>query len=709
MVNGLGRHLFVLPAALLLVAGSLGAQDARQAFQEGKRFLYMNEPEKALEKFREAMNADPSHGQAYALWRETDAKIWEYMMRQGGDFEKIARRLQLLASVERKRRVSDPETIRGLIERALSEDRQDRNDALIDLMSNHGEYAVPFFVDALGNVDEEDKQIYAISAIDQIGRVSTLPLLPLLGSENKQLRQNAALCLRFIKDDRALPWLKRLAESDPDAGVREVATKGVMVIGGSVVPASKALFLEHSRRYLTGDPRLLRGDDVSEVLWSLNDGKLESRPVPAELFGLELAKEAAYGALEVDPSSQAAVVALARAYVAEKAVVDSVLTQDSEAEGISAIKDSIDNMAITVLAAGSEALRQVVNEHLDENMVPAAVAALRTLGDLEDPANLGGSPLLDGLSSGDKRVSYTCALILSGMDARLSDAQRNQVVANLGRAVLEQAVRVVQVVDPDTDNVRIAKQASSPEMWVTVDTTVADAVAKLRRFRNADVVVVNVRQEDLLARDLIDAVKRTQGLENTKIILVADNPDPAAETFGETVDGVLQGPITAVALQNKVDEVLQDVELDSNRAQAEAIAVSAAEALARLDPASFNVAEASASLARAAARKGKVAVFALEALGRAGKFEVIGEVQKALADNLDNAEISIAAARALGRMMARAGEAPKEVIDALMAIATNQDNAAGIRAAAVSALGRAPLAASKRAEVLRVLRVDPRQ
>ena len=168
---------------------------------------------------------------------------------------------------------------------------------------------------------------------------------------------------------------------------------------------------------------------------------------------------------------------------------------------------------------------------------------------------------------------------------------------------------------------------------------------------------------------------------------------------------MIQGPLKAEELDTRVKAVLDGVALDSGRAAAAAYAVGAAKSLARIDLATYNVAAASAPLAVAARRKGKVAVYSLNALGRAGSFDVVPQVLTVLNENLDSADIAIAAAGALGGMMERHGQAPDEVVDALMNIAAKGDKK--VRAAATAALGRAPLTAAKRVEIMQKLRVDP--
>ncbi len=710
MVHGFGRSLFALSAAALFGVSSVHAQDAQDSFKEGVRLLRLGKEDAALKKFQAALAADPSNEDAYNLWKDLDYTVWAQMMAKKGDFAKIARHFLSLATVERKARSADPERIKPLVKKALSGEYEVRRDALVKLATDHGEFAVPYFVDALANSDNESQQIFAVSALEQIGRPATLPTLALLKSDNRTLRLNATAALLYIRDKRALPALKLLSEQDKDAGVREVATKAVAKIGGNRVPSSLALFLDHSHRYLTGDPILLQDGDVSPVLWRWTGGALKSRPVPHQLFGLELSKGAAYGALEVDPANFDGMVALSRAYIAEKTVTENTLARNPDDEGLKAAKPSIEEMGINVLAAGTKVMRAAAQADIQEGMIPAAVVGLRSLATLEDPKHLDGSPLLSALKSSDKRLRYAAALTLSGMkDATMAPNLKDLVVANLSQAVLEQAVRVVKVIDPDPSNRKVAMEASSKARGVFVEGTASakDALADLSIFPNVDVIVLNEKLDTLTPFDVINYVRQSNNLSGVKIILISDDVAKARETYGDKVQAYIKGPLTGEALKNRVDEVLKGLPLDENRARASAYAISAAKALANLDSDNYTLGVATQQLLAAAKRDPKVAVPSLMALGKAAGSEAIPGLVKILVSRKAEPGVCAAAAGALGQVMERAKTAPKNAVEGLVAIATDRSLDSKVRAAAVAALGRAPLVPGERTKLLRTLRVDP--
>lgn len=701
MVHGFGRSLLVFSTALLFSASPLLAQDAKEAFQEGVRLLRLSQDSEALAKFQEAVAANPTNEEAYELWKETQSRVWAAMMEKD-DFAKVATHFLRLAQLERQRMSADADTIRALVAKSLAADYGERSAANAELMSRHGEFAVPFFVDALGNADDETQQSYAILALDRIGRSATLPLLSLLESENALLRRNAAAALHYIEDTRALPALKHLAESDEDAAVREVAASAVKKIGGDNLASATDLYLKQADGFLNGNPELMRDGDIRPVLWSFKDGKLVSRAVPAALFQYELAKDWAYGALNVDPQSEAAVVSLTRAYAAQKAVVKNA-SGDEAVEAVAKQLPGIDN---AILAAGPEVARAAYAANVKSGLVEAANEMAPQLAELEDPNDVQGSPLVSSLTSPDKRLRFGSAIALSKMGAKLDDAQKAQVISALGEAVLEQSRRVVHVINSDDGAAGIARNASSGARGLVVEASksAVDELPMLTRFP-PDVLVLEENLQTLLVDDVLRWMGKRGQFANTKVILVTKDKAGAAETYGEKIHGYIEGGLSVAGLRAAIDEVLDGVPLRSD--EADKVAAQAADAIAKLDPTVFPVANASAKLIEASGLKEAVAVASLDALAKAGGAQQIASIVGVLKSRMSDVSVCKAAADALGKIMARAGVADKAAVDALVAIARDVDADAACRTAAIAALGRAPILPGTRVKLLRELRVDP--
>lgn len=707
MVNGFARSLLVLSAALMASTSGAFAQDsARDLFDQGVQLLYQNKDAEALQKFKGAVSLDPSMADAYSIWKKTEQRVWASMMVKNDELAKVARHFLRMAQLERKRFQADEATIRAAVEGALSDDYETRVQANNDLMSNHGDYAVPYLLDALGNADEDTRQTYAILALDRIGRAATLPLVAAVQSENALLRRNAAAALYYIGDSRALPALKRLADSDADASVRETAHKAVRKIGGAEVGSALALYLQHSHDYLVGSGRL-RDGDVLDGVWSFADGKLVHRPVPTSVFGLELAKESAYGALAVDPTSEAGLIALTRAYTAERAVVAAAVR--SGAEDMGSLEGSLGEISITVQLAGAGIVRKAFAQSVAEGMVPAAAATLDTLAKLEDPDDLGDSPLIESLVHEDKRIRYGAAMALAGMNAKLSDAARSNVVAALSRAVLEQSVRLVAVIDPVVENRGVYSNCNSKSEGLVVEAngSTTRVLAQLATYPR-DVLVIHEQLETMLVDSVLKFCKDRPHLAKMKVILVTKDPAGAQQVYGARIDEYLKTPVTVEGLTGRIAKVLEGVDAGSSRMEAEATAATAAKAIANLDPAAFPVGGASGHLVQAAQRTNDaVAVPSLIALGRAGGDGDLAGIVVVMNGSKARESVCAAAADALGRIMARSGNVNQASIDALAALARDKGLSAAIRGAAGAALGRAPILPGTRTKLLQDLRVDP--
>ncbi|MCB9891773.1 MAG: HEAT repeat domain-containing protein [Planctomycetes bacterium] len=700
MVHGFGRSLLVFSTSLLFSATSLLAQDAKEAFQEGVRLLRLNQNEEALVKFREAVSANPSNEEAYQLWKDTQSRVWAAMMEKD-EFANIATHFLRLAQLERQRMSADADAIQALVKKSLSADYNERSAANAELMSKHGEYAVPFLVDALGNADNDAEQSYAILALDRIGRAATLPLLAVLQSESALLRRNAAAALLYIEDTRALPALLALAANDEDAAVREVAARAVAKLGGSADASAVDTYLSQCEGYLTGKNSQLRDGDIRPVLWSWQEGKLVPRDVPAAIFPYELSKDFAYRALDVDPQSEAAVVALTRAYSAIKAVVASA-DGDEALAGVAAKLPQIDD---AMFAAGPAVVRAAYAANVSDGLVPAAKEALDVLAKVEDPSDLQGSPLLESLESNDKRLRYGAAIALSSMGAKLEPQKRQEVIAALGDAVREQSRRIVQVIDSSDAADGIARNASSGAKGLVVEASKSalTELPMLTRFP-PDVLVLEEKLENLLVDDVLRwMAKRPERFANTKVVLITKDKAAAEQTWGDKINGYIEGGLSVEGLRAAVDTVLDGVPLRND--EADQVAAKAADAISKLDPKVYPVADASAQLIEAAGLKEAVAVASLEALANAGGAQQLAGIVSILEARKSEPSVCKAACDALGHIMSRAGIADQAAIDALSAIAKGEDQAC--KTAAITALGRAPILPGLRAKLMRDLRVDP--
>ncbi|MDA7494697.1 HEAT repeat domain-containing protein, partial [bacterium] len=207
-------HQSLLAAAVALVVG--GSALAQNSLQDAVNLLRLNKTTEAVQKLQEIIQGDPSNEEAHDLYRSVSQDEWYMLMTEKGEVQKIARSILERAKSTQRERSRDEAAIDSLVATATesSNDYGTRQAAVNKLVGEHGEFAVPALVTMLGDSDNVDGQIYAISVLRQLHSVAVLPLIEALKSSNDLTVQNACAALNLIGDSRALPALTHLANDD---------------------------------------------------------------------------------------------------------------------------------------------------------------------------------------------------------------------------------------------------------------------------------------------------------------------------------------------------------------------------------------------------------------------------------------------------------------------------------------------------------------
>lgn len=699
MANVFGKTLIGLVAASF-VTGPLSAQDPESTFAEGIKALRLGKREEALAKFQEVMAADPSHEQAFAIWRQTDQDMWRWLMMEQGDIEKVAKEIQSRARLRRKEMSRDEDAINAAIELATSADKDfgERSEGIAKLVAEHGEFAVPALVAKLGNSEDSKSQDLAIVALWRLGTVATLPLIEAMQSENPLVRRNVAAALSHIGDPRAVPALQAAASNDRSEEVRYVAARAVERLGGRGNAVEN--FLAQAERYLSG-----RETAVSETVWDLADGNLQPVAVPTSIFPLRVAQKFAMAAWRTEPASAAAKSVYARALLAEAAAIEAGLAAagDSASEALQALANRPADLRVTAIALGPTVLRSALADARKSGMAPVAVECARLLGQTEDRASLASSTLVAGLQDDDKRVAYACALALVEASDGTNVPQSDAVVRVLGNAATEESLRTVLVVDGSEGVRRTAKEAFSKGRGTIVEAAAGgtQAVGSLVTFPVVDAVVINQDLPDVVPEHVIGIIRKDPRLAETKILVLANDAEAAATRFGDRINGVIAGQLTGEALIEKVNEVLADVDLGPKRKWADEIAGSASTALASLAHKGVDISGATKNLAGQLNRDDAIAIPAAKALETSGTTADL-EALVAAVSGSGSVELKKAAANAAGAILNRAGNAPNGTVEKLVAAMEGAD--AGLRTAIAGALGRAGLVAGDQLKLMDAIR-----
>lgn len=683
-------------AVAVAVGGTALAQGT--PLQEAATLLRLNKKDEAAAKLREILASDPSNADALQLYRSISQDEWYLLMThknengEASDIQKIAQSILDRAKVEIKQRSREEAAITALVATATAADSDypTRQAAINKLIADHGEFAVPALVEKLGNKDDVEGQIQAISTLSQLRTVAVLPLLEALKSSNEITVQNAAAALQLIGDSRATAAMANLANDDR-VGVREIAKKFLAKKGASGNAVD--LLLAQSREYLKGNVPV---GAFSDVVWSLKDDKLVATDVPALLYPSELAKSCAADAVRLAPSSLDARSMLAQANLAQANLIENAIAQGDEAA--KALEPVAGELKIAALASGLDSVRAALDAGVKNGMAPVAVEAIKVLSTAETIDSIDQSTLLSAMRSSDKRVRYAAAEALVRASGGAKVPQADVVVGVLAEAVTEEAVRTIQVIAPAGDT-RSAVETTSKVRGFAVDAS-SDAVSGMRSLLvnpGVDVVVINEILPDGLPENIIGNIKKDPRMANTKIVIVAKDEEAAKTRFGEGV-AVIKAPLTGENLVAAVNTALEGVS-DPANARAEIFASTASQALLAIAANKGAIGQALGNLAAQLNRGDSVSVPAARSLGFAGGAPELAPLTAALAGG-GSVELKKAAAEACGNILQRLGTCPDDVGTALFGALEGATDA-GLRNALAVALGKANLPAQKRAELLK--------
>ncbi|MFK7742257.1 MAG: HEAT repeat domain-containing protein [Planctomycetota bacterium] len=654
--------------------------------------LRVGNSEAAIAKLKEIIQSDPSNEDAHELYRSVSQDEWFLLMTQEGEIQKIARSILERAKVTRRERSRDMDAIGDLVSTATdnTNDYGTRQAAINKLIGEHGEFAVPALVEKIGNPDDVDSQIHAISVLSQLHVTAVLPLIEVLKSDNELMVQNAAATLLMIGDNRAQPMMAHLANDDR-ANIRTIAEKFLAKTGAK--GDALTLMTRQTVEYLKGN---VPTGGYSDVVWKLKDGALVATDVPQILYPTELAKAVAEDAVRIAPSSKDARSWLAAANLAQAQLIETSIASGDETTA--ELGPVAQELKVAALATGTDALRGALDAGVRGGMAPVAIGAIHALAGAEVIDSIGESSLLAALNSGDKRIKYAAADAIVAASRGGNIPQAAKVVDVLAQAVTEEKVNMIHVIAPGSDAQGAVEVAKSERgMGVLRDASALSGMSTLLSNPSIDVVVINEVLPDRLPEDIIGNLKKDPRLADMKIVIVTKDEEAATERFGDEV-GYIAGPLTSENLQAAVATALEGVE-DRAGARAEGFASKASAALLNLAGRKANIGGALSNLAMQLNRGDSVAVPAAKAIGLSGGAGQLTALVGALENGSE--DLKTAAAHAMGGVLSRMSSCPEEVCAALMGAMDSAEG--GLRMAIATAFGKAKIDASKKLELLQKL------
>ena len=689
------------PLACVTVLAALAApalaQGLEETFNEGVNLLKRGQDSEALRKFQECLAMDPGHDAAYELFQSTEHEIWIDLLVEGGDYELVAKRLMTLASVGRKQRRNDPDAIRALVVQVNGDNIVERMRAVHTLAANHGEYAVPSLVYALGDPDDDDRRVIQMQALAEMGGDVVLPLVAALSSGDAFLRRNIALTLGYVGDPRAAGFLAAAAANDLDEGVRNAAAEAAAKCGGSGNPVGQ--LLELGNAWHASNPNVLMAHQVSDVVWGWDGNAIASTEVPSYLYNEELAKFAFYAALDVDSGSTEALAGIARASVAQHA---DLAARAAGGEDVGDWPERLEADDLAIQVAGSNALDLALLWALEMGDDVAASGLCRALGSAATAPTQGLNAALAERTSGAVRGEAAVALAMIAHST--NTAASAATVAALGEATAREVMHIAAIIDgDDTRRGNLQEVLGSQGISVSAWPTGARGLGALRQVPGVDVLLIAETLPDLTFAQVSDDVRRDPALAETPILLLAEDGEAAMELWGDKANDVITGP----ADLGKVAEALAGG-MNRDREEANRLAADAAHALMALASAG-NTDLGNLPALLGTTLQGKpddVTVPTLGTLASAGGVGEVGAIIAVLSDDGRSDMTREAAGRALAGIFARNPQSADEAtLKAMNAVATS-DAAFGVRKAAAIALGRLDLSADLRADLVQGVRAN---
>lgn len=781
-----------LLGAMLLALSPLAAQeeyndDIRSLLHEGVSLYKRGQHAEAYSKFEEAFQKKPSSDLVYAfIKRVGDDVITGMMSASDENIKGVGYRLFELAKPGEVIRKGKKEILKYL-EDLRAQDHAVQRNAHWHL-KNFGPWALRFVVPVLGDDQQDEFRSRVILLLTEMGQDATLAVVEALDSDNAFMRQNAAIVLGNIKDERAIPALKRVYE-DPNEPpeVKKYAHEAIQKItrkGAAEWKKAADYYFELAEKYYYSHPSAILAWNRAHLIfrWDPDRKVLTEREVPRFAFNEQLAEEAIYDLLALDPNSvhgatrasalsllacihfQQALEAEAGLFAAEQAMKagEPGLLPD-HLETLKTLLQDAERNNVLAKVPGRAHLYQALARCLKDGngLVGASIIdTLKRMGRADDLPGVSGDgqsgegsagyPLIEALTSEDKRVRYAAAEALSRINPQKRKLGMELVIPNLVDALGEQGVRVALLIydvqdDGDRNYVNSMKKLlASINVFPIVATNGADGIIKAKQFPTEDVIIIQrkvasqiyFRETEVskpVVETVFDTLRDDVRTKNIPRILLCDGKTAGASVekeleetksqYAQTAQGYIAASIHKLDLQAALDGIFDSPEAQKDaKDRADAIARRAAEALAEIDPSNTLLPFRDAvdglikTLNPEVLRDDAIRVPAARALGRFGDQRALDVLSKVLGDRADGDDaklaqqkpVRLACAAAISDILRQTQiQPPAELFEILKKSLVDGDY--DIERECAEALGNAQLSNAQRVELEQHRRVNVRR
>jgi HEAT repeat protein len=748
-----------------------GAQDLNDAtnLYKGGKF------KEAYAKFEEALQKQPTSDIIYAYMKRVGEDVIASMMNSKDEpMKTMGYRLFELAKPAGERIRSDKATILKYIE-ALHDNELPVQWSARWHLKNIGPYAARFLVPYLGHAQEDLFRSRIILTLTEMGTDVSLAVAEALHSKNPVMRRNAAVVLGNIKDDRTVPALRRAqlnANETPE--VKKLAAEALMKMTRQPEESwkdAKEYYFELAENH--NQSPAVHSWNRAWLVWSWDEEKdtLTEREVPRFAWAQQLAEEALYDALTLDPDyrrepggsphSLLACVHFQQSIDAENAVAAAEAALKGNDPGflpahLETLKkwlEGADRNAVAAKAVGKAHLYEALGRCLRDGNAQVAVEILETLKTEGSPDDLpaagsdaaaapGGSVIL-ALTHEDKRVRYAAAGTYVALNPKEQRLGHQLVIQSLVDAIGESGVRsalVIYDVQDDADRTYInslRKILEQANVFVVVAPTGGEGVIRAKNFPTKDVILIQRKvagqiyfKEEASTRKRIvetvyDTLRDDVRTRSIPRVILADSPAELEEsktTFGPTAQGFSLKNAGLIEFRGLFERLFSSPEAQKDsKDRADRLAQGAAESLAAIDPTNTHLEfrEAVDALIKTVdptvLRPDPIRLAAARALGRYGDQRAVDVLSKALAVKSEDPEQAkgqksarVQFAKSLAWIFRQVKMAPsKDVLDNLKKQLTDGD--VEVESATAEALGNCDLTSIQRLEVEKARRVNTRR
>lgn len=521
--------------------------ETRELLNQGLELYKRGKIDEAYETFEKAIQKTPQHELVFA-WLERTGKEIIFSMLNDGDrrIQDLGRRLLELSKPSIAFRPVAAE-IKKNLER-LAQKEWDVQQAAMFHLVHFGPYAVKYLVPVLNNAAEDRLRARVMLSLRLIGSEATLGVVEALNAprdDYKLMRQEACIVLGNIQDERAIPALKaRFEDANEFPEVKREAHIALAKLTGKVSDAEwkKAVdyYYELGQKYYYGHPDVIRGWERSFLFWKWDDENkvLTERRVPQFAYNEQLAEEALFDLLGLDPDYEPAWSLLMMTYAAEVIEAGASIRAAEEAKVLEEIKEeevaemkgllgAYERLNVLAEMVGVKYVYHGVERSMKDGTplvgrvlidvakqkgkaedLPPPVDTGVTGGEERKPEEIGeptakeqfiGYPLVDGLTYFDKRIRYAAAEAILHIAPRDKRLGWELVIPNLADALGESGIRVVLVIyDVKTEDDykvinKLRKTLEQINVFPVIAKSAGEGLIRARDFPTEDLIMIQYK------------------------------------------------------------------------------------------------------------------------------------------------------------------------------------------------------------------------